>query len=162
MRRRFAVAIVLTVLAVVLASCADSGDSSQSADAASFAGNDIETPVSAATRQADEEFRVVPDGYTDCGSTNLASGWPTTTAFLTEDGAACILGAAATGEPSQQAFYGRDTDGGIRGWIYRVHGLGDLSIIEYYVEPGSSTTSTEEKCTSLGTSFAGLPPCETP
>jgi len=157
---RFVVAIVLTALVVVLTSCTDAGGTSRTAPAVSPTNEAGGIPVSAATRQADMEFRVVPDGYADCGSTNLASGWPTTTAFFAEDGAACILGAAASGEPSQRAFYGRDTRGGIQGSIYRVQGLGDISMIEYYVDPSGSITSREEACTSLEASFAGPPSCK--
>ncbi len=161
MSRRRAVVIVLIVLAVVLASCAGSSSTSSTATTYPLVEDETGTPVPDVTRQADEEFRAVPDGYADCGSTNLASGWPTTTAFFTDPGATCIIEAATAGEPSQQVFYGRDADGGIQGWIYRVQGPGDITLIEYYVDVDGEITSEDTACVRLGSSFSGLPPCET-
>jgi len=116
--------------------------------------------VSTATRTADEAFREVPDGYADCGSTNLASGWPTTTVFFTDPGAACILAAAASGEPSQHDFFGRDTDGAIRGWIVRIDGPESISTIEYFVDGDGNITSTSTTCSRLVVGPVGPPTCD--
>ncbi len=82
------------------------------------------TAPTPAALEADTAIRAIPDDYTDCGDTNLSSGWPTTTAFFPEVDAECIMAATDSGEPSQHSFFGRDNQGGINGTILRVNGPG--------------------------------------
>lgn len=117
------------------------------------------TPATDAAKEADEVLRVVPDGYTNCGTTNLTSGWPTTTAFVSQMGAQCILDAAAKGERAQQAFNGRDDAGGIDGTIIRVDGPETITMITYHVDDTGSVTSTEAACPELQSPPLAPPTC---
>ena len=142
----------LVLLAIAIGACSD-----QNATPSTDTGDG--TPASELAVAADQEMRAVPDGYVDCGSVSLRSGWPTTTVFNTEMQGECITQAAASGEPSQQAFSGRNNEGGIVGSIVRVNGPDDLAVIDYHIDPAGSVTSSETTCTGLDTSGIGPPTC---
>ncbi|NNF11415.1 MAG: hypothetical protein HKN74_14145, partial [Acidimicrobiia bacterium] len=112
---------VIGILTLGLASCSTSDTTATTADPS------VGTPATDQALAAAEAFRAVPDGYQDCGHTNLTSGWPTTTIFNAEIGAVCITDAAASGTRSQQSFSGRDNAGGLDGRIVRVEGIEDIT-----------------------------------
>ena len=141
------------LISIAAAACTAGGDDTTTLPTEPTNG----TPATDAAKQADEVMQAVPDGYTDCGTTNLTSGWPTTTAFVAEFSAQCINDAAASGEKAQQAFNGRDDAGGMDGTIIRIDGPGAITMITYHVDEAGSTTSTETTCQELE-----LPPLAPP
>ena len=156
MPARFGPSLVCLVLLAVLVGACDDESSASSVDDAEG------TPASDAAIATDEELRLVPDGHADCGSVNLASGWPTTTVFNAEVQGECIIEAAASGEPAQMAFSGRDNDGGVVGLIVRVGGTDDITVIEYHIDPEGVVASSETTCAVLDTSSMGPPTCIEP
>ena len=110
-------------------------------------GNSI--PPTQAAVEADEAMRVVPDGYLDCGTTSLTSGWPTTTMYVGEISAVCILDAANAGVPAQYSYTSRDNAGGVTGTILRVDGVEMIVELDYRVDDEGNPTTTELTCTSL-------------
>ena len=120
--------VCLVLLAVLVGACDDQSTASSVDDAEG-------TPASDAAIATNDELLLVPDGYADCGSINLASGWPTTTVFNVEVLGECIAQAAASGEPAQMAFFGRDSEGGIVGSIVRVGGTDRIRVIDYHIDP---------------------------
>jgi hypothetical protein len=155
-----------TITAMVMGACSASVDPSASEpgdDPAATASTTLDDgmPPSDEALTADEAMRVVPDGYVDCGTVVLTSGWPTTTIFA-PDAAACILDAADRGRPAQQAFTGRDQTGGMEGWLIRVDGPAGITMVEYRIDADGGTTSAETSCTTLETTPMGPPVCPEP
>jgi hypothetical protein len=149
------VCIVALLVSVAAAACTASVDDSTTLTTEPPFG----TPATDAATQADESFRAAPDGYTDCGTTNLTSGWPTTTAFVAEIGAQCISDAATSGDRAQQAFNGRDDAGGIDGTIVRVDGPRAITVIAYHIDQDGAVTSTETSCQKLESPPFAPPAC---
>lgn len=116
----------------------------------------------AAVLDADAAVRSVPDGWLACGDTNLASGWPTTTIYLPQVAAQCIVEAAGSGDPAQHAVYGRTGDGGITGSVIRVDGPGSVVIVNYAIDPQGGMTSTQTACSSLELPPLAPPVCARP
>ena len=152
MRRLLLPAVLISVAAV--ACTGGEGDTTTIPTDPSFG-----TPATDAAKQADEVMRAVPDGYADCGTINLTSGWPTTTAFVAEFSAQCINEAAASGEQAQQVFNGRDDAGGMDGTIIRVDGPGAITMITYHVDEAGSTTRAETTCNELESPPFAPPTC---
>ena len=148
------------VVGVVMFSATACGTSDQRADPTTVGDSGI--PASDSAVAADEALRAVPDGYTDCGSVSLSSGWPTTTMYSAEMRGQCIADAQVSGDPAQQAFSGRDNIGGIVGTITRVNGLGDFTVINYRIDEAGSATTTETTCTEFDTESSGPPTCPAP
>jgi len=144
----------LGLLTLVAGACAN-GDSTDTTAGSSVDG----VATSDAAQAVDEAFRAVPDGYADCGSVNLSSGWPTTTAFFSEVRGLCMAEAADSGERSQQSFHARDNQGGRHGAILRVNGPGDIVMIDYRVDGQGIIASTETTCSRLDTPATGPPTC---
>ena len=150
---RFGSVLLALLFASTAASACDDRSSVPSLD-------EIEgTPASDRAIASDEEMRVAPGGYLDCGSVNLTSGWPTTTALNIEVQGECITEAAASGEPAQQGFSGRDNEGGIVGSIVRVSGAEDITVIGHHIDAEGVVTSSEAMCAGLDTSGIGPPTC---
>jgi len=139
----------------MIGACADQPSASSVDDGAG-------TPASDAAVAANEELLLVPPKSVDCLVVNLASGWPTTTVFVVEAQGECITDAAASGDPAQMAFFGRDNEGGIVGSIVRVGGSDDITVIDYHIDPEGVVTSTETTCAVLDTSGIGPPVCTGP
>ncbi|MGI9666534.1 MAG: hypothetical protein ACR2N2_05465 [Acidimicrobiia bacterium] len=117
------------------------------------------TPPSEAAVEANEAMQALPDGYADCGTVSLSSGWPTTTAYFAEVRGQCIAEAVITGNPSQQAFSGRDNEGGIVGTIVRVNGPGDIVVVDYRIDVTGTVASSESRCAKLDSTGVGPPTC---
>lgn len=144
--------IALVLIAISATACDDRSSVSSTDDADG-------TPVSDLAVAADEEARLVPAGYADCGSVNLTSGWPTTTVFNVAAQGECITQAEASGEPAQHAFSGRDNEGGMVGSIVRVSGPEDVTVISYHIDPEGVVTISTTTCVGLQTSGIGPPTC---
>ena len=132
-------AVLVAILAITFASCSSSDTAGTTAGStATTADPSVGTPATDQAVAAGEAFRAAPDGYRDCGHTNLSSGWPTTTVFNSEIGAVCISDAATSGTQAQQSFSGRDNAGGLDGRIVRVQGIEEITVITYHVDPRSA------------------------
>lgn len=121
-------------------------------------GQDV--PPTELAQDADESIRVVPDGYADCGTTLLSSGWPTTTAYLPEVSASCIVEAVATGNRAQYSYTQRDNAGGIQGTIVRVEGQGSVTELSYTVDAEGNSTTVRVTCASLLVADFAPPVCD--
>ncbi len=102
-----------------------------------------------AALDADEVMRQVPSGYVDCGTTVLSSGWPSTTAYVSEQSAACIVEAASAGSRAQHAYTHRDHAGGIEGTIIRVEGSASILMLTYHIDDQGNATTTDVTCEAL-------------
>ncbi len=153
-------AAFVVILAIGLASCSSTDTTKTTTDTtATTADSSVGTPATDQALAAGEAFRAVPDGYLDCGHTNLSSGWPTTTVFDSEIGAVCITEAARTRTPSQQSFSGRDNAGGLDGRILRVEGASEVTMITYHIEPDGAVSSTRVTCQELTEPISEPPLC---
>ena len=140
---------VVIVLGALLGAACSSESSPDVAD----------VPPSDAAVTANQQAQSVPEGYRDCGTVNLTSGWPTTTVFIAEQAGECIVAAEESGQPAQQSFSGRDSNGGIYGQIVRVNGPADMAVTEYQIDAAGNITSTETRCPELVTAGIGPPSC---
>ena len=152
---------VVMMVAIVMGACSASDDPGVTEPGEGSAATAGDGTPSDPALTADETMRAVPDGYVDCGTVVLTSGWPTTTIF-TPDAAACILDAADRGRPSQQAFTGRDHTGGMEGWLIRVEGPEAITMVSYRIDADGGTATATTSCTSLETSPIGPPVCPEP
>ena len=117
------------------------------------------TPPSEAAFAADAAMQALPEGYADCGTVSLSSGWPTTTAYFAEVRGQCIAEALVSGDPAQQSFSGRDDAGGIVGTIVRVNGPRDVVVIDYRIDVNGTVASSETTCADLDSAGIGPPTC---
>jgi hypothetical protein len=148
------VSLLVALVLITISACA--GDDQSSVASTDDADG---TPASDLAVAADEETRLVPAGYADCGSVNLTSGWPTTTVFNVAAQGECIIQAETSGEPTQQAYSGRDNEGGMVGSIVRVSGPEDATVIDYHIDPEGVVTISTTTCVGLQTSGIGPPTC---
>lgn len=157
------IALILATTACVSTSSVDTGASDTTQDTApsGTTATTVSIPEDGAPTDeavaADQEFRVVPDGFADCDSVVLTSGWPTTSVYV-ESRNDCILEAAASGTPAQYSYTGRDLAGGMAGTILRVLGPGEILMIDYAVSPSGTVTDEETTCAELTTQEL-LPAC---
>ena len=112
----------------------------------------------------------VPPGGTDCGSTNLMSGWPTT-AMLPTNAYTCIVDAAASGTPARmivisagEGSSGRQTADGydipnrrVVTWVV----LGPQQVQQTTDSSEGGGNVTTEMCTGLSEPADGSPPAGT-
>ena len=126
---------------------------------ATVSGDLTDGAPTGAALEADHMLRVVPEGVTDCGTVTLTSGWPTTTAFLPEMSASCVIEAAEAGQRAQQSFNGRDNHGGLTGTILIVNGPGDVVEATYTIDPAGEVESVEHRCNSLPINSLQPPTC---
>jgi hypothetical protein len=142
---------MVVVFIALLAGCADDAPSTTTSEpTATTSDLAAGTPPTDTATQANAAFTRVPAGYADCGTVILTSGWPTTTAYLAEIRSTCIADAADTGEPTQQAFWGRDDRGGIEGTFIRVDGPEAITMTSYRIDAdGTVTDSGETECRAL-------------
>lgn len=152
-------ALVVVVLVLSALACSPSDDSNAQGPTSELTNADGGTPPTPEATTADEAFRAVPRGYTDCGTANLTSGWPTT-AVYTSDSAQCIVDAASSGDPSHYTYYGRDNKGGIDGTIVQVNGTDSITMVDYHVEPDGVIDSNETTCSRLTAPSFTPPVCK--
>jgi hypothetical protein len=147
-------AATLFIVAALLAGCGTDQAASSTTEQV-----DPGVPTGAALA-ANEVFIVsMPDGYADCGTTVLTSGWPTTTVFNPETTLTCLNDAIASGTPSQYAYWGRDGTGGIEGVIIRVQAEAPIALIAYSVDATGAVTSQERTCSQLTSGIQEPPTC---
>ncbi len=157
------IAWMLATTACVSNSSVDTGASDPTRDTApaDTSATTVSIPEDGAPTEAavaaDREFRVVPEGFADCDSVVLTSGWPTTSVYL-ESRNDCLLDAATAGTPAQYSYTGRDLAGGMTGTILRVLGPGEIRMINYAVSPSGTVTDAETTCAELTTQDL-LPVC---
>lgn len=157
------IALILATTACVSSSSVDTGapDPTQGTAPADTSATTVSIPEDGAPTEAavaaDREFRAVPDGFEDCDSVVLTSGWPTTSVYV-ESRNDCILEAATAGTPAQFSYTGRDLAGGMAGTILRVLEPGEILMIDYAVSPSGAVTEEETTCSELTTENL-LPVC---
>jgi hypothetical protein len=167
MRSVYRSAAAVMVAAVVLVGCSDT---TEETDATAGAESSVAveqtdpllgTPPSAEAEAMNNDFILVPGDLLDCGTSILTSGWPTTTVFVAEIAAECILAAANSGTAAQHTFWGRDDRGGIDGTIIRVDGPGAITAVDYYIDPEGNLTSSDTTCQELSVGSFEPPACLT-
>jgi hypothetical protein len=167
MRGVYTSALAVMVAAVVLVGCSDT---TEEPDATAGAESSVSveqtdpllgTPPTAEAEATNNDFILVPVDVLDCGTSILTSGWPTTTVFVAEIEAECILAAAKSGTPAQQTFWGRDDRGGIDGTIIRVDGPGAVTAVDYDIDPEGNLISGDTTCQELSVGSFEPPACLT-
>lgn len=156
--------LVIVLVGVVAAGCGAGASAStdQPVTTTSAADPDDPSAPTDASLAANDGFLVVPDGYADCGSSILTSGWPTTTVFNPEVELTCLNEAIGSNTSSQYAYWGRDGAGGIDGTIIRVNASQPLTFIDYTVDSSGNVGNRIYACVELESDIAQLPVCVHP